>query len=96
MPTLTDSSLVHARLRSALARERIADAVLGVALDAIEPFACEYLSHDEYGRLCALVQGPVDAATDDALVTIARELAFLADIHPDLARRLERPEHRRP
>jgi hypothetical protein len=87
---------MHARLRSAFARERIADALLGVALDAVEPFASDYLSADEYERLCDLVQGPVDAATDDALATIARELVSLAEGDPELRRRLETAEHRRP
>jgi hypothetical protein len=82
-------------LRSAYARERIADAILGVALDAVEPFASDYLSADDYDRLCGLVQGPVGEATNAAMTTIARQLAIVADADPDLARRLRGAEHRR-
>jgi len=86
---------MHDRLRSTYARERIADAILGVALDAVEPFASDYLSADEYDRLCGLVQGPVGEATDAALTTISRELAILAVADPDLAQRLQGAGHRR-
>ena len=95
MATRTDSSPIHERLRSAYARERIADAILGVALDAVEPFASDYLSADDYDRLCGLVQGPVGEATNAAMTTIARRLAIVADADPDLARRLRGAEHRR-
>jgi hypothetical protein len=93
--TRTDSSPKHDRLRSAYARERIADAILGVALDVVEPFAGDYLSADDYNRLCGLLQGPVGEATDAALTTISRELAIVADAEPDLARRLQGAARRR-
>jgi len=93
--TRTDSSPMHDRLRSAYARERIADAMLGVALDVVEPFASDYLSADDYDRLCGLLQGPVGEATDAALTTISRELAIVTDAEPDLARRIQGAARRR-
>lgn len=90
MPTLTDSSLLQARLQSVHARGRVADVLLGVALDVLEPFASDYLSADEYSRLCRLVQLPVDAAAEAALTTIAAELASIAEADLDITRRLKR------
>jgi hypothetical protein len=90
MPTLTDSSLLQARLQSVHARGRIADVLLGVALDVLEPFASDYLSADEYARLCGLVQASVDAASDAALTTIATELALVPEADLDMTRRLQR------
>lgn len=95
MAMLTESSQMDARLRSVFARSRIADALLAVALDVVEPFASEYLSADEYDRLCGLVQEPVGEATEAALATIARELALLADADPEVSRRLQNAEYQR-
>jgi hypothetical protein len=89
MPTLTDPGL-QARLESVHARGRVADVLLGVTLDVLEPFASDYLSADEYSRLCKLVQGSVDAAAEAALTTIAAELALIPEAELDLDRRLER------
>lgn len=86
---------MHARLQSVYARARVADALLAVALDVVEPFATDYLSAEEYDRLCGLVQGPVGEATEAALTTIVSELALLADADPDLAQRIQRAEGQR-
>jgi len=96
MPTLTDPGLLGARLQSVHARGRVADVLLGVALDVLEPFASDYLSADEYARLCGLVQPSVAAATQAALAMIARELALIAEADSDVTRRLQRAHHERP
>jgi hypothetical protein len=96
MPTLTDSSVLEERLLSVHARGRVADVLLGVALDVVEPFASDYLSADEYARLCGLVQSSVDAAAQAALAMIARELALIAEAHSDVTQRLQRAQHGRP
>jgi hypothetical protein len=93
--TLIDSGKVQARLDSVHARGRVADGLLGVALDVVEPFASDYLSADEYRRLCGLVQATVDAATEAALATMASELARVAAADPDITRRLRRAQHER-
>lgn len=90
MLTVIDSNSLLARLRSVYGRARVADALLGVTLDVIEPFAVDYLSADEYIRLCGRVQAAIDAATEVALATIAVELARVAEADPDLTRRLQR------
>jgi hypothetical protein len=95
MPTLTDASLLEGRLQSVRAPGRVADALLAVALDVLEPFASDYLSTDEYARLCGLVQSSVDAAAQAALAMIASELALVAETDPDIARRLQRAQHER-
>ncbi len=95
MPTLTEPSLLQVRLQSVQARGRVADVLLGVALDVLEPFASEYLSADEYARLCRLVQASVDAAAQAALTTIARELELVAEADLDITRRLQRAQHGR-
>ena len=69
MLTLPDSGRLRARLHSVHARGRVADALLGVALDVVQPFASDYLSADEFNHLSELVQAPVDAATQAALTT---------------------------
>jgi hypothetical protein len=89
MPTLTDSGL-QARLESVHARGRVTDVLLGVTLDVLEPFASDYLSANEYARLCKLVQRSVDAAAETALAAIAAELALIPEAELDIDRRLER------
>jgi hypothetical protein len=93
VPTLTDSSLLRARMQSVHARGRITDVLLGVALDVLEPFASDYLPADEYARLCRLVQASVDAAAEAALTTITSDLALVAEANLDIARRLQRAVH---
>jgi hypothetical protein len=90
MLNLTDSNEMLARLNSVQARGRVADTVLGVTLDVVAPFASEYLSSDEYRRLCLRIQATVDTATEAALATIAIELARVVEADPDLTRRLQR------
>ncbi len=90
MRTPTRSSLLQARLESVRARGRVADVLLGVALDVIEPFASDYLSAAEYARLCRLVEASVDAAATAALTTIEIELALVAEVDIDIDRRLRR------
>ena len=95
MPTLTDTTLLHARLQSVHARGRVADVLLGISLDVLEPFANDYLSPEEYLRLCGLVRSSVDAACEAALSTIATELALVADADVEIHRRLRRAAHGR-
>jgi hypothetical protein len=96
MLTATDSDVLQARLRSARARERVADTLLGVALDVIEPFASDYLSTDDYNHLRRLVQAPVDAATQAALTTITTELRLVVEAGSDIARWFPRSHQWRP
>jgi hypothetical protein len=81
------------RLESVRAQERVADALLGVALDVLEPFACDYLSAADYSQLCARVQAPVSAATEAALATFMSELVLLMSADPGIEARLDRTEH---
>jgi hypothetical protein len=67
MTTIAPSSLSRGRLYAVHAEQRVADALLGVALDVLEPFASDYLSADDYNRLCELLQAPVGAASEAAL-----------------------------
>lgn len=90
MATPADSSLLQARLESVRAIGRVADVLLGITLDVIEPFASDYLSAAEYARLCSLVQASVDAATTAALATIETEIALVAEVNSDIERRLRR------
>jgi hypothetical protein len=53
-----------------------------------------YLSADDYNRLCGLVRAPVDAASEAALTTIARELVLVLEADPRIAARLERTQNR--
>jgi hypothetical protein len=92
----TDSEVLQARLRSTRAPERVADALLGVALDLIEPFASDYLSPDEYNDLRSLLKAPVDTATEAALTTIVSELALVLEADADIARSFPRSRHWRP
>jgi hypothetical protein len=94
--TATDPHVLKARLRSAHARERVADTLLGVALDVIEPFASDYLSPDVYNDLCGTVQLPVDRATEAAVTTMVSELARVLEADADVARRFPRSHQWRP
>jgi len=95
MTTVADSSALRGRLDSVHAEQRVADALLGVALDVLEPFASDYLSPDDYDRLCNLLQAPVNAASEAALTTIVTELVRLLEADPDIAARLETTQNRR-
>jgi hypothetical protein len=90
MRTPTQASLLQARLESVRARGRVADVLLGVVLDVIEPFASDYLSGDEFARLCGLLEACVDAASTAALTTIESELGLVAEVDIDVDRRLRR------
>jgi hypothetical protein len=82
--------VLGARLRAVHAAGRIADALLAVALDALEPYATEYLTPPDYQRLCRLVDGPVATSTDCALEALLEALATAIDASdPELVRRLE-------
>jgi hypothetical protein len=83
------------RLESVRAKERVADALLGVALDVVEPFACDYLSAADYSQLCTTVGPPVSAATEAAMERFTSELELLLAADPRIGARLERthPAH---
>jgi hypothetical protein len=95
MTTPTDSGLFRAGLQSAHAHGRVADVLLGVILDVIEPYASDYLSADEYSHLCSVVQASVEAAADAALATIETELALVPEGDLDISRRLRRARYGR-
>lgn len=90
MTTMTGSGALEDRLRAVSAHGRVAESLLGVALDVIEPYASDYLSADEYNRLCELLRKRVDGAADAALGALADALApTLTTEDPALAARLE-------
>jgi len=95
MTTAAASSVLRGRLHAARAEQRVADALLGVALDVLEPFASDYLSADDYNRLCRLLEAPVSAASEAALTTLARELVLILEADPGIAARLETTQNRR-
>ena len=80
-------------LESVHAQDRVADALLGVALDVLEPFACDYLSADDYRLLCATLRASISAATEAALERFLSELVLLTAADPLMGARLERTEH---
>jgi hypothetical protein len=90
------SNAVEARLHAVHAGGRIADALLGVALDVMEPFASEYLSAEEYDRLRCAAEAPVKAATQAALATLTSQLDLMLDSNPQAAARFNRAQHRHP
>jgi len=95
MTTDTASAAMPGRLHSVRAEQRLADALLGVALDVLEPFASDYLSADEYDHLCTLLEAPVSAASEAALTTLARELVLILESEPGVAARLQTTQNRR-
>ena len=95
MTAYPDSDLFRARLLSVRARERVADVLLGVVLDVVEPYASDYLSADEYSGLCGVVRASVDAAADAALATIETELALVPEADLDISQRLRRARYGR-
>jgi hypothetical protein len=80
---------------SVRARERVTDVLLGVVLDVVEPYASDYLSADEYSRLCSVVRASVDAAAVAALATIETELALVPEAELDISQRLRQARHGR-
>jgi hypothetical protein len=90
--TAAASRALYARMGSVHAEERVADALLGVALDILQPFACDYLSTAEYGQLCAAIRWPVSAATEAALMTFVSELICLRAADPRIEARLNRTQ----
>jgi hypothetical protein len=95
MTTDATSAVMPGRLSSVHAEQRISDALLGVALDVLEPFASDYLSAEDYDRLCRLLEAPVTAASEAALTTIAKELALVLEADPGIAARLQTTHDRR-
>jgi hypothetical protein len=86
-------SALGTRLESVHAQERVADALLGVALDVLEPLASDYLSEADNSQLCAVVQAPVSAATEVALAAFMDELVLLIAADPGIEARLDRTQH---
>lgn len=87
------STALIARLDSVRAEKRVAEALLGVVLDVLEPFACDYLSAGDYSHLCAVVRAPVKVATEAALTTIVTQLALAVQADPGIEARLDRTQH---
>ena len=67
-------SELPARLRSSHATTRVTHTLLGVASDLVAPYASDYLSPDDYDWLSALIERPVESATESALATLAADL----------------------
>ncbi len=74
MPPLLASAGLAGRLGDVRARGRAADALRAVAVDLLRPAAREQLPSDDWDRLCSIVHGPVDLATDRALAVLLIEL----------------------
>jgi hypothetical protein len=90
MTTMTGGGTLDDRLRAVSAHGRVAESLLGVALDVVEPYASDYLSADEYNRLSELLRKRVDAAADAALGALVDALApTLTSDDPALVARLE-------
>ena len=89
----TTPTALSSRLDLVHAEARVADALLGVALDVLEPFACDYLSTADYSHLCMAVRAPVSAATEAAVAAITRELALVLEADPWIAARLDRTQN---
>jgi hypothetical protein len=90
MTTMTGAGTLEERLRAVSAHGRVAECLLGVGLDVIEPYASDYLSADEYSRLCALLLDRIDGAANVALDALADALApALKTEDPALMARLE-------
>jgi len=84
------------RLRAVQARGQVAESLLGVALDVVEPFASEYLSPEAYRQVTELLRRPVEAATDRALATLLSELLQVVEAgDPLITGRIQTvPRHR--
>jgi hypothetical protein len=89
----TNPKALSSRLDAVHAQARVADALLGVALDVLEPFASEYLSAGDYSHACVAVRAPVRAATEAALAAITRELGLIVEADPWIAARLDRTQN---
>jgi len=78
------------RSRDVYARGRVAEALLAVAMDLLEPAARDQLSGQDWDHLCRIVGGPVDAATEAALEVLLTELGAAAtEVDPGLMARLD-------
>lgn len=89
----TNPRALSSRLDLVHAQARVADALLGVALDVLEPFASDYLSAADYSHACVAVRAPVSAATEAALAAITRELALVVEADPWIPARLDRTQN---
>jgi hypothetical protein len=83
------------RSRDVYARGRVAEALLSVAMDLLEPAARDQLSGDDWDKLCRIVRGPVDAATEAALEVLLTELDSAAlEVDVGLMARLDQLRRR--
>jgi CBS domain-containing protein len=84
------SDLLRERFRDVRAGGRVRDTLLGVALDALQPYASDYLSRADYAGLVRLVDGPVHEATEDGLRALIAALAIaVTDAEPKQTTHLE-------
>ena len=72
--TTPRSETLESRLQAVHAAGRVDESLLAVALDALEPFASDYLSGDDYRRLCQVLREPVQLAREAALATLVDSL----------------------
>lgn len=80
----------RSRLHTVRAHGRISESLLGIALDAVEPFASDYLSEDDYRRVQELVREPVEVASEAALAALVDALIpMLGDADPALVASVE-------
>ncbi len=87
--TLTLREGIARRVKEAQARGRLAETLHEVALDLVEPSAHDHLDRADWDRLCSVVHGPVELATQAALDTLLRALEDASDeIEPEMVARL--------
>lgn len=90
MKTLTRGETLQSRFRAVQAAGRVEESLLAIAIDALEPFASEYLTGDDYFRLCQRLREPVEHARDAALAALIDSLVTgPANGDPELAARQE-------
>jgi hypothetical protein len=95
MTTRADRRFIETRLRAVRASERLNDALLGVVLDVLHPYASDYLSGADYQRLMAIVRDPVAASANAGLEVLIDELdRTLAAPEPESSKWLEGLLHR--
>jgi hypothetical protein len=99
MNTVTATDAFSHRLGAVQARGRVAQCLLAVALDLVEPFASEYLSREAYQEVSDLLRGPAETATEMALATLIGELVRVATagdprVAPRVRGSIERPDTR--
>ncbi len=90
MTSLPEADNLTIRFHDVRAAARVRDVLLGVALDALQPYASDYMAAVDYRRLLAVVDDAVREASDAGLATLLKSLTrAIAAADQDLVVRLE-------